>query len=134
MLIQQRQPFKKGWPNLWDLTVGGRATAGDTGQTAAQRELYEEIGLIFDFQNIRPHLTINFEKGFDDFYLIEEDVQLHMLTLQHEEVQNVKWASKGEILNLIKNGDFIPYYDSLIHLIFECRRQRGTNTRIENLI
>lgn len=57
-----------------------------------------------------------------------------MLILQHEEVQNVKWASKGEIFNLIKNGDFIPYYDSLIHLIFDCQRQRGTNTRIENLI
>ena len=24
LLIQQRQPFKKGWPNMWDLSVGGR--------------------------------------------------------------------------------------------------------------
>ena len=23
MLIQQRQPFKDGWSNLWDITVGG---------------------------------------------------------------------------------------------------------------
>ncbi|MFC0272959.1 NUDIX domain-containing protein [Metabacillus herbersteinensis] len=126
MLIQQRQPFKEGWPNMWDLTVGGSAIAGDTSQTAAQRELYEEIGLKLDFQQIRPHLTINFEKGFDDIYLIEKNVQLHMLTLQYEEVQNVKWASKGEILTMIKNGEFIPYYESLIQLLFDGRKQRGS--------
>ncbi|MBP2242942.1 isopentenyldiphosphate isomerase [Cytobacillus eiseniae] len=125
MLIQQRQPFKKGWPNLWDLTVGGSATAGDTSQTAAQRELFEEIGLEVDFQHMRPHLTINFEKGFDDFYLIEENVDLHTLTLQEEEVQNVKWASKEDILMMIKNGEFIPYYESFIQLLFDSRKQRG---------
>ena len=30
MLIQQRQPFKEGFPNLWDVTVGGSATMGDS--------------------------------------------------------------------------------------------------------
>lgn len=29
MLIQQRQPFKDGYPNLWDITVGGSAVAGE---------------------------------------------------------------------------------------------------------
>ena len=28
LLIQQRQPFKKGWPNMWDISVGGAAVAG----------------------------------------------------------------------------------------------------------
>ncbi|MBE4909208.1 NUDIX domain-containing protein [Bacillus luteolus] len=126
MLIQQRQSFKEGWSNLWDLTAGGSAIAGDTSQMAAQRELEEEIGLKVDFQHIRPHLTINFENGFDDIYLIQKDVQLHMLTLQYEEVQNVKWASKEEILTMIKNGEFLPYYESLIHLLFDSRNKRGT--------
>lgn len=129
MLIQQRQSFKEGWPNMWDLTVGGSAIAGDTSQTAAQRELYEEIGLKLDFQHIRPHLTINFERGFDDIYLIEKNVQLHTLTLQYEEVQNVKWASKEDILAMIKNGEFIPYYESLIQFLFDSRKKRGTIQR-----
>ena len=29
MLIQQRQTFKKGWPNMWDVTVGGSAMIGE---------------------------------------------------------------------------------------------------------
>ena len=41
MLIQQRQPFKDGWPNMWDITVGGSAVSGDTSQLAAEREVYE---------------------------------------------------------------------------------------------
>lgn len=125
MLIQQRQSFKEGWASMWDLTVGGSATVGDTSQTAAQRELYEELGLKLDFKQMRPHLTINFDKGFDDIYLIEKDIQLNTLTLQYEEVQNVKWASKENILIMIKKGEFIPYYDSLIQLLFDIRKQRG---------
>ena len=125
MLIQQRQSFKEGWPNMWDLTVGGSAIAGDTSQMAAQRELLEELGLQIDFQCICPYLTINFEYGFDDIYLIEKDVDLHTLTLQYEEVQNVKWASKNEIIEMIKNGEFIPYYESLIHFLFDSRKHRG---------
>lgn len=30
LLIQQRQPFKKSWSNMWDLSVGGSAVAGDS--------------------------------------------------------------------------------------------------------
>ena len=48
MLILQRQPFKEGWPNMWEVTVGGSAIAGDTSRTAAQREVLEEIGLRID--------------------------------------------------------------------------------------
>lgn len=126
MLIQQRQSSKDRWPNMWDLTVGGSAITGETSQTAAQRELYEEIGLTIDFQQRRPHLTINFENGFDDYYLLEENVQLHTLTLQDEEVQNVKWASKEEILRMIKAGEFMPYYESLIQFLFDGRKLRGS--------
>ena len=43
MLIQQRQPFKSGWSNMWDVTVGGSAVSGDTSCTAVERELFEFI-------------------------------------------------------------------------------------------
>jgi isopentenyldiphosphate isomerase len=125
MLIQQRQPFKKGWSNMWDITAGGSAIKDDTSQSAAERELYEEIGLRVDFKNIRPHMTINFNNGFDDVYLIEQEVDIDDLSLQYEEVQNVKWASKEEIFSMIETGEFIPYYQSMIQLFFDNRKQYG---------
>lgn len=129
MLIQQRQSFKEGWPNLWDITVGGSAVQGDSSQTAAERELQEELGICLNLQGIRPNLTINFDRGFDDIYLIEKDIELDQLTLQYEEVQNAKWATKEEILEMIEAGQFIPYYASLIQLFFDSRKKYGCHRR-----
>ena len=125
MLIQQRQPFKEGWSNMWDITVGGSAIAGEKSSQAAERELFEEIGYRADLSKERPFLTINFSTGFDDYYFIEDDVNIDSLTLQYEEVQCVKWASKEEVLKLIADGKFIPYYHSLIEMIFDMRKHRG---------
>ena len=125
MLIQQRQPFKSGWSNMWDITVGGSAVWGETSQAAIERELLEEIGLKINLQNVQPHLTINFDVGFDDIYLIEKEINIKDLVLQYEEVQRVKWATLEEIYRKIDEGVFIPYYKSLIQLLFDMRKQYG---------
>ncbi|RDY28136.1 NUDIX domain-containing protein [Romboutsia weinsteinii] len=129
MLIQQRQPFKEGWPNMWDITVGGSAISGDTSQLAAEREVYEEIGYKLSLDGIRPALTINFDRGFDDVYLIQQDIDISKLNLQYEEVKSVKWASKEEILSMIDEETFIPYHKSLIELLFFMRNSKGIHTR-----
>lgn len=127
MLIQQRQPFKQGWSNYWDLTVGGCAVAGDTSRTAAEREVREEIGLELDLSDIRPSLTLNFDGGFDDYYVLTREMDLSSLHLQEEEVQAVRWATQEEILRMIDDGLFIPYEKSLIGLLFFCRNHRGAH-------
>ncbi|MHB9031882.1 MAG: NUDIX hydrolase, partial [Anaerolineae bacterium] len=119
MLIQQRQPFKEGWSNMWDVTVGGSALAGETSQAAATRELQEELGYRVDLTGERPHLTINFDVGFDDFYLVKVEPALNELHLQPTEVQAVRWATKRAILSMIDSGEFIPYHRSLIALLFD---------------
>ncbi len=125
LLIQQRQPFKKGWPNLWDITVGGTAQAGETSQQAAERELFEELGYAYNFTNVRPSFTINFQRGFDDYYILKAEVDLSKLTLQESEVQAVQWASKDEIVALIQTEKFIQYHLSVIDMIFDMKDQLG---------
>ncbi len=110
---------------MWDITVGGSATVGDTSQQAAMRELEEEIGLKLDLSQTRPHLTINFDEGFDDIYLVEAEVDLHELTLQESEVQAVKWADEAAILKMIEQHEFIPYHEPMIPLLFAMRGQWG---------
>lgn len=125
MLIQQRQSYKEGWPNLWDISVGGSAVLGDSSQRAAEREVKEELGLTIDLQGVRPHFTNNFDRGFDDFYLVEMEVNIEKLKLQEEEVQAAKWATKEEILELLSQGKFIPYYKELIEFLFAIRNNYG---------
>ena len=110
LLIQQRQPFKDDWANMWDVSAAGSALAGETSFQAAEREVFEEIGLELDLTNVRPYFTINFPEGFDDYYLIEADVDLNELKLQPEEVKAAKWAGKEEILKMQENGEFVPYW------------------------
>ena len=127
LLIQQRQPFKSGWPNLWEVTVGGSAIAGDTSRSAAERETLEEIGLHIDLSSEQPKLTIPFDCGFDDVYTLTMDVDLSALTLQESEVQAVKWASEDEILAMLADGRFIPYHRAFIQLIFALKDSRGAH-------
>lgn len=133
LLIQQRQPFKSGWPNMWDLTVGGSAIAGDSSSQAAERELMEELGLSLDFSNTLPQFTITFQNGFDDYYLINYDVELSEVILQKEEVQAVKWVSKEEVLKMQQEGTFIPYWflDKLFELSCWYDSYRNEDTAIK---
>lgn len=129
MLIQQRQPFKQGWSNLWDISVGGSAVAGDSSRSAAERETLEELGLAIDLTDERPSMTLYWENGFDDYYLLTMDLDLNTLRLQPEEVQAVRWAGKEEILQMIDDGRFIPYDKSQIELLFFRRNHRSAHTR-----
>lgn len=128
MLIQRRQPFKHGWSDLWDLSVGGSAVAGEAPHAAAEREVLEELGIRLDLGTERPALTVHFPDGFDDIFLIQRDIPFSSLTLQAEEVAAVRWASEREILELINNGSFIPYHKSLIEALFFLKDHAGFHT------
>lgn len=128
MLIQQRQPFKEGWSNMWDITAGGSAVSGDSSRTAAEREVMEEIGLKIDLNGVDPKVTITIDNCFNDFYVITQDVDISLLKLQYEEVQAVKWADAEEIKSLIGSGNFIPYHPGFIDLLFHFRTRTGTLT------
>lgn len=129
MLIQHRQPFKSGWSNMWDITVGGSAVSGETSQAAAEREVLEEIGYKIDLSNIRPIFTKNFLTGFDDIYLLERELDINTLKLQYEEVKEVKWATLDEIKSMLESGEFIPYHKSFIELLFYLRNHNDSHTR-----
>ncbi len=123
LLIQQRQPFKRGWPGLWDLTMGGAVSAGESSSEAVVRELQEELGLAWDLQGEPPALSLTFDHGFDDIYLLRGEVDLSALQLQYEEVAQVKWATQEEVHQMLDEGTFIPYHQSLIDLLFAMREK-----------
>ena len=88
----------------------------------------EEIGLDVDFTGMVPRFTINWEHGFDDYYMLEMDLDPASLSLQQEEVQAVKWATREEILDMIRKGEFITYHESLIDMCFSMRNSYGAHS------
>ena len=119
MLIQKRAKDKGAWADLWDISCGGSAVAGEDSRAAAEREVMEELGLKIDLSNVRPHFTINYERGFDDFYTVFRDVDINDLTLQTEEVSEAKWATIDEVRELFAEGRFVPYFQPIVELLWQ---------------
>ena len=126
LLIQQRAPEKFIFPNLWDVSVGGGVDAGEDSRQGAEREFREELGVSLDLSGLRPSVTVNFDGGFDD---LTKDLLLEDLTLQKEEVRDVRWVTLGELLDMLEEGTFIPYPRSFLEFLFDMRDQFGFPTK-----
>lgn len=112
VLLQKRSPNKRMWPNTWDVTAGGHVLTGEFGFEAIIREIKEEIGIDIDKQcitfigsvistNIKGDIV---NKHFNEFYIINKDIDETKLKLQEDEVSEVKWMDKDEIVERVKNN------------------------------
>ena len=119
MLVQRRSPDKKHWGGLWDMSAAGSVVAGEDSTLGAARELYEELGLVYDFSAMRPQFTINYRVGFGDVYVIEMDVKPEDIVIDHVEVAEIGFMTRDQIIESIRNGDFIPYFESFIGFLFD---------------
>ena len=99
MLIQQRQPFKQGWSNLWDISVGGSAVAGDSSRSAAERETLEELrGMGYELA-----IVSNCQRGYVEAFLHSSGMA--DLFCDYEEWERTG-LTKGENIRLVmeRNG------------------------------
>lgn len=112
VLLQKRSSNKKMWPNMWDITSGGHVLSGEFGFQAAIRETKEELGVNLDREDITfigSVISNNkkndiLDKHFNEYYIVNKDIDETKLKLQKEEVSEVKWMDKQEIINRIKNN------------------------------
>ena len=126
LLIQQRSREKEAFPGKWDLSAAGGVCAGETSRRGAEREVREELGYPLDLTSVRPSLTVNYDGGFDDFFLVvRDDLEISHLTLQEEEVAAVRWATQGEVLSMWESGEFILYPKHFLAFLFEMRDTFG---------
>ncbi|MFJ7828260.1 GNAT family N-acetyltransferase [Psychrobacillus sp. NPDC096623] len=116
-LIQQRQPWKVGWPNMWDCAAAGSVLIGETSEMGAIREVKEEIGIELQMEHAEVLFTLKFSRGFDDHWLVKQEIDVEHLKLQYEEVADARWATAYEINELVESGDFIPYH--ILEPLFE---------------
>lgn len=112
VLLQKRSPNKKLWPNTWDITAGGHVLTGEFGFEAIIREIKEELGIDIDKENITfigSSISSNVKgdivnNHFNEYYIVNKDIDETKLELQEEEVSEVKWIDKDEIIERVKNN------------------------------
>ena len=112
VLLQKMSSKKKMWPNMWDITGGGHVLAGEFGFEAIIREMKEELGIDLEKNDITflgASVSTNIKgevvnNHFNEFYIVNKDVDETKLKLDYEEVSEVIWVEKNEIIKRIKNN------------------------------
>lgn len=100
VLLQQRSFNKKKNPGKWAKT-GGHVDAGETCEEAIKREVYEEIGLKVndnEINNIEIFKSKNNKENYYSYgYIFITDLKEKDFKLQKEEVNAVKYFSIEEL-------------------------------------
>ncbi len=117
ILMQKRSDTKDSFPSQYDLSSAGHVEAGCDFAETACRELLEELGLSVEADALRELLRYRLE-SIDTFhgalfhneelcrvYVLERDVDPSVLTLQTEEVSEVRWFAVSEVLAGLRAGD-----------------------------
>lgn len=119
ILLQKRCSDKSLFPNMWDISVGGHVSSGEDSLSAAKREMSEELGINpyeYNFEKVKV-IKEKFIDGdiisneFVTIYKVISDINPNDLTLQKEEVSDVKWFTKEEIDNLKLEDKVIPHIE-----------------------
>ena len=103
-LIQRTVPEKY---HMW-ATTGGHPKSGENSLEGIVTEIKEELGLNVNPDELKLFKTIKTEDDFVDLYYLKHDFNIEEITVQKEEVEDVKWASIEEIESLISENLFLP--------------------------
>lgn len=106
LLLQKRSKNKRAYPDMWDVTVGGHISAGQTSLEAAQRETEEEIGQHIPANDLKFLFTVRqprtehrkdfIDEEFNDVYVVKSDGKVSDFTVEKDEVDEVKWVDLKE--------------------------------------
>lgn len=127
-LVQKRVRNKSSWADMWDISLGGIAQAGDDSRSAVTREAEEELGLHLDFTDTEPIFSFRNYNIWDDYWIAQIDSENLELTLQPEEVEDARWVTKSEWEVLLHTHQVIPYIFQWT--LFELYEKHFPGTRI----
>lgn len=117
-LIQRRAESKKLMPGEWAAT-GGAAIAGEDSYTAANRELFEELGISSNRHTLKKLVRLKRRNSLLDIWFINADIPSGSLKLQQSEVAEAKWVSRGEFEQMIHDGKFHNYGNEYFNTLFD---------------
>jgi len=110
LLLTQRSKLKSH-SLQWE-TPGGCLVSGETSEEASIREIKEEIGLDINFNDLNYIKTHLYKYQFIDIYIVKKDIEISELSLQIDEVSDIRWISIKDFLKLNKNGQ-------IVHSVYE---------------
>ena len=107
LLVHQRSATKDLWPSWWDIAVGGVVSAGESYDSAALRELDEEVGIAGV-----PLVELGVGTYSDEevsligkCFMVKYDGPL---VLRDGEVVATEWVSQSDLQQRLLERNFLP--------------------------
>ncbi|MDC9722211.1 MAG: NUDIX domain-containing protein [Urechidicola sp.] len=119
ILFQKRSTNKIAFPNLWDVSVAGHISSGETAIKSALREVKEEIGLsvtinelkkIGSFKEFHQHKIDFIDNEIHLIYIGELSTPLNQLKIQEEELSAIKLIPIDTFKKELEKSDFYKSY------------------------
>lgn len=118
MLIQRRAMTKDRYPGIWGLSAGGFAISGESSLDAVVREAREELGISCSGKDFKYVLSELCSYVYDDIYIMCGQLGTADMTLQSEEISEVRFETPDNILSMIRSGEFVDYPISMMEKVF----------------
>lgn len=136
LLLQKRAGTKKSYPSKWDISCVGHVSAGDDTTTTIVRELKEELGLEIKeealklvHKYVKEDTELNgayINRQHNDVYLIELDLALSQLTLNNDEVSEVRFIHYTDLDRHIKEKTLdLVFTPEECDYLFDLLKNRG---------
>ncbi|MDA8596584.1 NUDIX domain-containing protein [Flavobacteriaceae bacterium] len=127
-IIQKRSINKDSYPGLWDVSVAGHISIGETPEQTAIRETQEELGIQLKEQNLqftginhkqKIHGPNFIDHEFQYIFLCVFNLDLEDLILQSSEVSQVQWISTSKLFKSLQDNpeSFVERSSDYISLI-----------------
>lgn len=105
ILLQKRGQAKDLYPGWWTISASGHVTYGDSYKETADRELFEEIGVVTTLQYQKKYLEKN---SIETELLAIFTGQYNQLPTQLDphEVEKVAWCRLDQLTTFVKENLF----------------------------
>ncbi|CAM9746143.1 unnamed protein product [Discosporangium mesarthrocarpum] len=138
LVLQRRSATKDTFPDMWDVSVGGHFTSGDTSIETAMKETEEELGLTCDESQFIFVCTVATSASgstalhgefrcneYKDMYLFRYNGPIEDLKFSPTEVSDVKWVPSDVLEDklLAQDPEYIPRPKHYIDALFEALRR-----------
>ena len=115
VLLQRRSRNKDSFPGMLDTSSAGHIPAGDEPLASAIRELYEELGIQADLDDLAyaGQFSAHYELAFHgqpfrdnevaNIFVYTRPVEIGDMTLQKEEIETVDWYDLEDTIEKCKD-------------------------------
>lgn len=123
VLLQKRSANKRFNPNQWGLCAG-HVDAGESLESAALREMKEEVGIEVPADELKPYaekvfIIRNSNSHVVYYYYVRLNLSEDDFVVQKEELSEVKWFYIDEAIDMIRQPNGPTVFDEDKIVFFE---------------